>query len=295
MLRFADHWLIENLSTTMISETWQARAVRNGDSICVLKRAIPFAAEDDSRCALFRAEIGIALRVDHPNLVRASRAGTSLGLPYFVREYVDGPTLTQVRDACVSKGVPLGPGSVAYIGAELAAALAYLQEVFGASAVLQDLHPGNVAVDRTGRGRVIDLGSLRAPQGPLAIIPRACVAAYAAPEQGGGDGELHPNTPVHALGRILTELLFARRVSSGEQGLAFIRDASDAQSALGLALAPMLNPSPEGRPGVVGELFEDLVRFSRRASSSGPELLKELGRKHGGSILARGRSVVGTE
>jgi eukaryotic-like serine/threonine-protein kinase len=58
-----------------------------------LKILLPARAGDPRLLARFRREAELALRLDHPNVVRAFEAGEADGLHYLVLEYLEGETL----------------------------------------------------------------------------------------------------------------------------------------------------------------------------------------------------------
>jgi eukaryotic-like serine/threonine-protein kinase len=85
--------------------------------------------------------------LDHPNLVRVIELGDHEGRPFLVIEDLHGLDLAQ-------HSARLRPSarSVAAIVADLASAVAYLH---GRGVVHQDIRPGNVMIDTTGRPRLI--------------------------------------------------------------------------------------------------------------------------------------------
>lgn len=247
-LRFADHFLEQHLSTNAQAETWRARAVEGAAVDVVLKRALPSTAERDVARALFQLEATLTLEAQHPHVARGFAAGEALGLPFFVREFVPGPSLAELRDRCVSRGAGLLGAEVRRIGADIAAGLAYLEDRWSPGAVLQDLHPGNVALDGQGRAKIIDLGGLWADGGPLAPVPRLFAPAYAAPEQRGAGALITSAVHVYALGCLLTELWTGRRARPGAEESPPQVSPGAPERALEALLRRLRCPDPARRP-----------------------------------------------
>ncbi|WP_437779713.1 protein kinase domain-containing protein [Sorangium sp. So ce1097] len=162
-----------------------------------------------------------ALRDIGPPHVPAVYASGELasGLPYFVMEYLDAPTLA---DRLIAPGVacPLPPREACALAR---AALRALDEIHARGYVHRDIKPENIFVsgapaegaDGGGggahRATIIDLGLAAGGRGrrldltPLRDAPGT--AEYMAPEQCDGRGDVDARADVYALGVVLFELL----------------------------------------------------------------------------------------
>ncbi|WP_234104671.1 serine/threonine-protein kinase, partial [Streptomyces venezuelae] len=92
-----------------------------------------------------RREAQAAARIRHGGVVTVHDVVEERGLPVIVMELVDGPSLDQV----LTERGPLDPREVAAIGAELMDAL---DAAHRAGVLHRDVKPGNVLLERGGRG-----------------------------------------------------------------------------------------------------------------------------------------------
>ncbi|WP_441289970.1 serine/threonine-protein kinase [Sorangium sp. KYC3313] len=139
------------------------------------------------------------------------------GAPYFVMEYLDGPTLA---DRLVARGVA-GPMPAREACALARAALRALEAIHARGYVHRDVKPENIFVygaplaaragDGGHRATIIDLGlaagSREPSPGLTAESDAPGTAEYMAPEQCDGRGDVDARADVYALGAVLFELL----------------------------------------------------------------------------------------
>jgi len=151
----------------------------------------------------FHQERQILARLDHANIARIVDGGTTKdNLPYFVMDYVDGPS---IHNFCAEHG--LSPK----------ARLALFQQVCGAVEYLHrnglihgDLKPPNILVGNDGGVKLLDFGIASMvfdakQKGPSPSMP-IMTLGYASPEQMRNQ-PLTPASDVYSLGVILYELL----------------------------------------------------------------------------------------
>ena len=146
----------------------------------------------------FRQEIKLLGHLSHPGIARILDAGTDRSgvspHPYFVMEFVDGPTLAAWRRAA-----PRGTREVVSLFADLADAVAYSH---ARGITHRDLKPSNVLVAEDGRPKILDFG----------------VATVAA----GADPDLDPLrtlTLTLGLGALANPLDLSRASESGDGGV----------------------------------------------------------------------------
>lgn len=158
---------------------------------------------------LFTVEARAMARVSHANVLTVHTFGEHEGTPYFVMEYVDGPTVEQWLEE--RNGAP-----------DVEEALRILDQcclgveaIHAASTVHRDLKPSNLLIDASLRVAVSDLGVARILEGTTGGAAPCIVgsAAYMAPEAALGDDtkpELATRRDIYALGCIAYELLTGR-------------------------------------------------------------------------------------
>jgi tetratricopeptide (TPR) repeat protein/predicted Ser/Thr protein kinase len=153
----------------------------------------------------FIQEVRAAASVEHDNVVRLySTYDPPDGQPYFVMEYVAGPTLAdelRIRRR-------LEPREAAKRIAEAADGLA---AAHAAGLVHRDVKPSNILIDAaTGRAKIGDFGLARISSEVSELTRDGEVAgtpAYLSPEQASGDPEAGVGADVYALGVTLYECL----------------------------------------------------------------------------------------
>ncbi|MFM7259717.1 MAG: serine/threonine-protein kinase, partial [bacterium] len=111
--------------------------------------------------ARFRREIRLLGRLDHPNIARIYEAGAEGdGLPtrpYFVMEFVSGPTLVAWSRALAEGGAPMSTRlpRILDIFEQVVLAVGYAH---ANGVVHRDLKPANILVGSNGRAKVLDFG-----------------------------------------------------------------------------------------------------------------------------------------
>ncbi|MFO0726128.1 MAG: serine/threonine-protein kinase [Myxococcota bacterium] len=130
---------------------------------CVIKRISQEFADREDFLAMFREETRIALRLNHPLIVRAFDAGQTDGVPYIVFELIDGVSLQELKRV---HGGPLPVSVVLEAACGIAMALAYAHAIKDDTGtplhlVHRDVSPDNVLVARSGGVRLVDFGIAR--------------------------------------------------------------------------------------------------------------------------------------
>ena len=206
----------------------------------------------------FQQEERILAALNHPNIARLyGGAVTRKGLPYFVMEYVDG---TPVVD--YAKVHSLGKEEKLVLFRKICAAVSYAHQ----NLVLhRDLKPANIRVTEEGEPKLLDFGIARlldpttAETDNLTIVSAGVMTPnYASPEQRRGE-RMTTASDTYSLGIVLYELLAGDKPKLRKDGQAEVKKLG---SDLDNIVAKALRPEPERRYASVGQLSEDIRRYS---------------------------------
>jgi hypothetical protein len=232
---------------------WQAYDARLRRAVAVKQlRLEPGLDESEANEARERAmrEGRIAARLHHPNAVSVFDVVDEDDAPWLVMEYVPSRSLaTEMAD----RGV-LPPEEVAWIGAQIASALAAAHE---AGIVHRDIKPANVLLGDNGIVKITDFGISRAT-GDVAVTKTGLIAgtpAYLAPEVAYGRNPEAPSD-VFSLGSTLYAAVEGEPpFGLSENTLALLHNVAAGriippQHARGLTdvLTRLLDPDPQRRP-----------------------------------------------
>src|SRR5262249_46314099 len=127
------------------------KAVHSLGQVVAIKVLPPSKAKLPQLLARFQREARLALRLKHPNVVRAFQMGEANGLHYLVMEYLEGETLDEVLQRRgklpAVEAVPL-----------IYQALLGLEHIHKQGLVHRDLKPGNLMLVRPANGCDTTLG-----------------------------------------------------------------------------------------------------------------------------------------
>jgi hypothetical protein len=168
----------------------------------------------DARQRLLR-EARAAAALNHPHIVSVHDVGEAQGMPFFVMELVNGPSLSQARPVEILR--------IIEIACQICAALDHAHTN---SIVHRDLKPDNVLLSAPGESGTVKLADLGlALPGYGARISRAGIivgtASYMAPEQALGQ-TVDGRADLYALGVLLYELTTGRLPFKGDDPLTIV-------------------------------------------------------------------------
>jgi serine/threonine-protein kinase len=197
--------------------------IEGAERPCVVKTVRRDHIHDGSFLARFLDEARVQSQLNHPGVAQILEASTDEnGEPYTVVEYVEGRSLSDVRQRAIQLGVRIGWVEAVAIAIEMATALSHVHERHGADGsplgiVHRDLSPQNVMVGYAGEVKLIDFGTARGHNRKCHTVAGVVFAkpGYVAPEvarQQVGDGRID----IYALGIMLWELCAGRRFLNGD-------------------------------------------------------------------------------
>ncbi|MFF5988839.1 serine/threonine-protein kinase [Prauserella flavalba] len=172
-------------------------AVAPDGRLAAVKQIHPAFAHDHGFRSRFAREVEASRLVSGAYTAAVMDADPSAHTPWLASVFVAGPSLREAVDAAG----PLPPGSLRYLTAGLASALA---DIHRAGLVHRDLKPSNVLLTADGP-RVIDFGIARAAEGDSELTRSGSVVGspgFMSPEQAEG-GPLTPASDVFSLGALL--------------------------------------------------------------------------------------------
>ena len=258
----------------MVGEGGMAYVFVGRDS--VLKREVavkmlsPVMADDDVARKRFTREAEAIAAVSHPNIVNVYQVGELPGraIPYFVMQFVDGPTLGMGA----LRGLMLTEVRVRRLLDDIAAGLsaAHRRKVYH-----RDIKPNNIVLDgETGRAMVLDFGisaaysSRRHSQGYRLTDEGMYLGTptYMSPEQANGE-EATGKSDVYSLGILAFELLVGHPPFEGSPVAVTASHMSvvpprvdalrpDVSEELATLIARCLEKDPVRRPSA-----QDIVHF----------------------------------
>ncbi|HFE44910.1 MAG TPA: serine/threonine protein kinase, partial [Nannocystis exedens] len=237
------------------------------DSLVVIKRILPGAAEIVALRTRFIDEARVMVRLHHANLVRVFDAGTIDGEHYLAMEFVHGQDLRALWNRCAELRRRIPIDLAIYVCCEVARGLAYAHDVMGLGLVHRDISPPNVLVGYDGRVKVTDFGLAKSTLGREITGPGMLMGrhSYLSPEQARGL-EVDHRADIYALGVILWELLTGRQLLAASH--------RSPASALAAARNPNIRPPselvagiPEGLDRVVLEAL--VIERDRRCATAG--------------------------
>lgn len=254
--------------------------IEGAERPCVVKTVRRDHIHDGSFLARFLDEARVQAQLNHPGVAQVLEASTDEnGEPYTVVEYVEGRSLSDVRQRTIQLGVRIGWPEAIAIAIEMAQALAHVHERPGADGsplgiVHRDLSPQNVMVGYAGEVKLIDFGTARGHNRKCHTVAGVVFAkpGYVAPEvarQQVGDGRID----IYALGVMLWELVAGRRLltgdaqkhleeaAAGKTKVPLIAKEADAPSEIDVVIAKLTKNDPDERYTNAGAAATDLAKI----------------------------------
>lgn len=193
----------------------------------VLKR--PLDTTDERQRRLFGAEVQLALRLTHPNIVRVFDAPVIDDRPCLAMELIEGSSLGEVLRGCEESGDVMSPRLAVSIAIKVLDALVYAHSLTlddGAPLELVhcDVSPDNVMISVSGEVKIMDFGVAKTTQTP--VEPRTGelrgTLRYMSPEQLQCE-PVDKRSDLFSVGLLLFEMLTGRHPFEKGSGAATLR------------------------------------------------------------------------
>jgi serine/threonine-protein kinase len=275
------YFLHERLGVGGMAEVFRATYSPEGgfEKQVALKRVLPAFAGNADFLTMFKREAALGSLLIHPGVVQVLDLGRHQGTLFLVMEFVEGMPLGTLLER--SPGRRLSPAAVAYLGAELGAALHYVHTRASPSTgeplrlVHRDINPPNVLVSRVGEVKLSDFGIAQAA-GQVRLTEARTVrgkAGYTAPEQAMAR-PLDARADLFALGLTLYEALTGQLALQGTTELELLQAAANPRivppsrlragvsPALDAALMGLLQADPAQRTPTGEALRRQLLTLS---------------------------------
>ena len=267
---FGDYELLEEIARGGMGVVYKAQQKSLGRVVAV--KMLLFGDHAGKELAQrFRAEAGAAASLQHPNIVAIHEVNAHEGQPFFVMEFVEGPSL-----ASLATGQPLPATRAARYVKIVAVAIHYAHE---RGILHRDLKPSNVLIDSFDQPRVTDFGLAKRLHHDSELTLSGQVLGspnYMPPEQAAAKrGLVGRRSDVYSLGAILYHLLTGRPPFVGETLTDTLHEVLHTESVSPRLLNPSVPPDletlclkclekePARRYQTAQALAEDLERFLR--------------------------------
>ncbi|HEU4407426.1 MAG TPA: serine/threonine-protein kinase [Polyangiaceae bacterium] len=249
--------------------------------------------EDPDFVSMFFREAKLAVRLEHPNVVRTFEVNFETARPYLLMEWLEGQPLHALLGRVGRRGgLPL-PAHV-YVLAKTLAALDYVHEFRdedGAplGVVHRDVSPHNVFVGYDGSVKLMDFGIAKIAEGAqtqIGVVKGK--VGYMAPEQLLGR-PLDRRADLFAVGVMLWEALVGQRLTAGDEPPAVFSKrvqglyepvsklAPDAPPALAAVAERAMAVSPDERYASAGAMRADLEAWLATAGASAADVARVIG------------------
>ncbi len=220
------------------------------DRAVAVKMLSQTALGTEGRARLLR-EAQATARLNHPNIVSVYDAGETEGIPFIVKELVEGESL--------DRRPPTSLDGLLAVARQTCAAL---EHAHAHSIIHRDLKPGNVLIAPDGSAKLTDFGLAHSALASRLTPSGAVVgtALYLAPEVLHGEAA-SPQSDLYALGAMLNELVTGLRSFDGSEAAPSVSPPShapDIPPALEALIQRLLSEHPGDRPASAAEVLQTL-------------------------------------
>lgn len=170
---------------------------RDGDTAAILPRTPALQDAYLMAMADLQKEARLLAKLNHPNIVQVYDVFAANGSLFCVMHWLEGDTLRDRLDAAEAADAPVPSEQAEAWLRQLLDALGYMH---AQGIIHRDIKPENIMFDESGRPVLVDFGSaINISRLTHTLTQGAFSAAYAAPEQISGKGEIGPWTDFYSL------------------------------------------------------------------------------------------------
>ena len=175
----------------------QEICVRDGDTAAIMPRTPALQDAYLMAMADLQKEARLLAKLNHPNIVQVYDVFAANGSLFCVMHWLEGDTLRDRLDAAEAADAPTAAEQAEAWLRQLLDALGYMH---AQGIIHRDIKPENIMFDESGRPVLVDFGSAaNISRLTHTLTQGAFSAAYAAPEQISGKGEIGPWTDFYSL------------------------------------------------------------------------------------------------
>jgi len=137
------------------------------DRLVVIKRILPYLAQEREFVQMFLDEARIASQLHHPNIITVYELGHLEGSIFIAMEYVEGVDLRKIFNEEQKKQHTVPPNITAWLTSRLCEGLHYAHNRTGADGkplqiIHRDVSPQNLMVGYAGQVKLVDFGIAKA-------------------------------------------------------------------------------------------------------------------------------------
>src|SRR5260370_7980874 len=214
--------------------------------LVALKTITAAGADDRNMLERFYREAQSAGGLQHPNIVTIYDMGDEGGMPYIAMELIEGENLDQL----IASRTPIPRALKIVYATQACSACDYAHK---RGIVHRDIKPGNIMVDKGGKGKVVDLGIGRVIETSKTQTGMLIgTFAYMSPEQYQGE-HADERSDIWSFGVLLYELLSLRRPFAGTTPAALMHNICSQEPPLLRSVSPDI---PEDLETVVSQLLK---------------------------------------
>ena len=170
---------------------------RDGDTAAIMPRTPALQDAYLMAMADLQKEARLLAKLNHPNIVQVYDVFAANGSLFCVMHWLEGDTLRDRLDAAEAADAPTAAEQAEAWLRQLLDALGYMH---AQGIIHRDIKPENIMFDESGRPVLVDFGSaINISRLTHTLTQGAFSAAYAAPEQISGKGEIGPWTDFYSL------------------------------------------------------------------------------------------------